>query len=804
MQPVDSMPMFRSFRFKLILFFVLLITSLQVTTFIAVYRATLTSVLTQIENQLVSTSHTFRRQLENRAENLAREAGILAADYGFRTAVATNDKPTILSALVSLNSRINGDRAMVISLANEIVTDTFNENSGGAKFPFSHLIEIADAEDRAVSIVVLNSNIYEFTVVPVLAPLPIAWIGIGQTMDDALASDLKEQSPFDLDISFGLLSDQSVLALKGSTFEPDLQKKLKEIDLKNMSMDSPREVRCGDDTYVSLIKPLGTTDRNTKIIALLQYSLDHAMEPYRALMLWFLGISLVSLLLALIVGIWIASGVTRPVRHLSHAARRIRTGEYDTPVPVSRMDEIGQLAEGFNHMMDGIKEREEKIYYQARHDALTDLPNRLSFALYLEEIIDQRKDSEHQFCVILIGVDRLAQINNTLGHEVGDMAVKSISERLSKVIRKSDTLARLASDVFILLVPSLGLDRSGEVLEALLDCFKDPVTVGNVSMDVSAHLGVSCYPIHGQEGKLLMQRADAAMYAASRSASASRYTVYDESKDPHTLNRLSLMGEMRTGMDRNEFELHYQPKISLKTRQITHVEALIRWNHPQNGFMPPDAFIPLAEQTGHIHLVTDFSLRTAMQQCSRWQKMVYPINVAVNLSARDLLSSKIIGKIASMLKEFKMDPDWLILEITEGAVMQDPEKALEMLETLNAMGIKLSIDDFGTGYSSMAYLKRLPIQEIKIDKSFVLELSTNHEDAVIVRSTVEMGHNLGLTVIAEGVEDDKAFDMLSDFGCDLAQGYFFSRPLPKAEFENWLFTSPWGLTERANAAERHG
>ncbi|MCG8618357.1 MAG: EAL domain-containing protein, partial [Desulfobacterales bacterium] len=247
-----------------------------------------------------------------------------------------------------------------------------------------------------------------------------------------------------------------------------------------------------------------------------------------------------------------------------------------------------------------------------------------------------------------------------------------------------------------------------------------------------------------------------------------------------------------TGIRNNEFVLHYQPKVSLEKGRITHVEALIRWIHPENGFMPPDDFIPLAEQTGNIHHITDFSLNTAVATCADWRQKGYQIKVAVNISAKDLLSPKLTEKVADLLERHSLPPHWLILEITEGAMMQDPDMALSMLEQLHEMGVKLSIDDFGTGYSSMAYLKKLPIQEIKIDKSFVLDLAKDAEDAVIVRSTVELGHNLGLTVIAEGVEDEESMDMLKGYGCDLGQGYFFSRPQPKEDLETWLAESPWG------------
>ncbi|HCY86129.1 MAG TPA: hypothetical protein DHV36_13420, partial [Desulfobacteraceae bacterium] len=519
---LESIPVFKSFRFRLILFFALLITGLQVFTFMAVYRTTLSNTLAQIENQLVRTAHTFRQQLADRADDLAREAGILASDYGFRTAIATSDRPTILSALDSLITRIDGDRAMVISLENDIVSDTFDRTTRDRIFPFEALIETADLEGQAVSIVILDDLIYEFTVVPVLAPIPIAWIGIGQTMDDGLAAALKSQSPFDLDISFGLMSGQGRMALKGSTFSGALRETVGETDLSSIPMDTPLRIESNGTTYVTLVKSLNNGAGDKRAMALLQYSLDLAMAPYRAMMLWVLGTSLFSLILALGAAIWIAGSVTRPVRDLSVAAGRIQSGDYDSPVPVARMDELGRLADGFNHMMDGIKEREKKIFFQARHDSLTGLPNRLSFEKRLDEMIGRAGGGDKSFCVVLCGVDRLAEINNTLGHQVGDLAIRHISRRLLRAVQKSDMLARLASDEFILLLPSLGPDDVGPALEDILERFKTPVTLEDVTMDISAHLGVACYPCHGETATRLMQRADAAMYQARRAGHAAR------------------------------------------------------------------------------------------------------------------------------------------------------------------------------------------------------------------------------------------------------------------------------------------
>ncbi len=276
--------------------------------------------------------------------------------------------------------------------------------------------------------------------------------------------------------------------------------------------------------------------------------------------------------------------------------------------------------------------------------------------------------------------------------------------------------------------------------------------------------------------------------------------LYDAEKDSHYADKLSLMGELRKGIEQGEVVFHYQPKINISTGKISHVEALVRWTHPTRGFISPDDFIPMAEQTGQIQYLTQWGLEEAIKQCRQWRDQNYDINVAINLSAHDLTDNNLPKAIKKLLDKYKVRPEWLVLEVTESAVMKDPDLALYVLYALNGMGLTLSIDDYGTGYSSMSYLKKLPVQEIKIDKSFVLNLATNNEDEIIVKSTINLGHNLGLKVTAEGVEDEKSYKMLKDFGCDLAQGYLFSKALPASELEHFIESSPYGKGGKNNIA----
>ena len=312
------------------------------------------------------------------------------------------------------------------------------------------------------------------------------------------------------------------------------------------------------------------------------------------------------------------------------------------------------------------------------------------------------------------------------------------------------------------------------------------------SFRIGASLGIALFPEHGRDGAALMKRADVAMYEAKRNKTG--FAVYDPSKDQHSLRNLSLMGELRAALDKEQLVLYYQPKVNVQTGRVSGVEALVRWRHPQHGLMFPNDFIPLSEQAGLIKQVTLWVLREAMKQSRDWELSGIDVSMAVNLSVHNLHDTTFPDEVKNILQGYSSAlVTRLRFEITETAMMVDPARALEILNSLGAMGIRLSIDDFGTGYSSLAYLKQLPVAELKIDKSFIMSMEENENDTVIVRSTIELAHNIGLRVVAEGVEDKKTYEMLAALSCDSVQGYYISRPMPPEEFSRWLQQPPWGL-----------
>ena len=782
--------MFKSFQTKLALFFTALFLLLQGAAFFSVREAIVQNIFDQSRDQLVAANRIFAERIQTRVAALSEGAQILASDFGFRTAVATNDKPTVLSALENLGSRISASRVMLVNLDYEIVADTGNPEAQPEEFLFFDLVDRAETEDRAEAFTMVDGVIYEMVVVPVLAPVPIAYIAIGIEIDMAFAEDLRAQSTLPLDVTFvtgntGRTWTPSVSTLSGNA-QSDLPAVLEsQTDLGDA--ETPVTLALAGSDYVTLVQPLQTPEQSDGINVILQYSLDLALIPYQPLFVVLGALAAIALVVSLFGSIAIARSVSKPIRTLDAAARRIQTGAYDEKVTVSQEDEIGRLGETFNQMMDGIADREARIEHQSLHDAATGLPNRVYFERQLNECVADA--GARAVTVLLVEIGRVSEINYTLGHETGEDLIRIIGNRLKSMVKSSDTVARHSSTMFSILMPGASASDVRPIVDRILESFEDAVPVAGIQLDVTAAIGEACYPDHGLDARTLLQRADTAIYEAK--ASSRLFATYDPEADPHKPERLTMMGELRKGLDNGEFKFFYQPKVDIAAEKITHVEALVRWIHPERGFMPPDDFIPLAEQTGNVQKLTQWALDTAIAQARAWQDANIDIIIAVNLSARDLTNRKLPDQIAALLNQYGVAANRIVLEITESAIMDDRDNAMAVLTALNKMGHTLSIDDYGTGYSSMAYLKALPVQEIKIDKSFVLKLASNAEDEILVRSTIDLGHNLGLKVVAEGIEDEESLQILKKYGCETGQGYFISKPVPPEDIEKFYKESRW-------------
>jgi len=432
------------------------------------------------------------------------------------------------------------------------------------------------------------------------------------------------------------------------------------------------------------------------------------------------------------------------------------------------------------------------LAYQARHDALTDLPNRTLLHDRLRQALHHAPPppggDSASVALLLIDLDRFKEINDTFGHHCGDQLLRQVGARLCATLRATDTVARLGGDEFAVLLPVIDARGAGAVAGTLVRTLEEPFMLEGYSVSIGASIGIALAPEHGQDATTLLRRADVAMYTAKRATSD--YAIYIAAQDQYSPERLGLVGELRRAIEQDQLVLYYQPKVDLRTGRLDSVEALVRWQHPVRGIVLPDQFIPLAEHTGLITPLSHWVLTAALRQCRAWRDAGLGIRIAVNLSARLLQDEHLVDSIVELLQTWGVTPDLLQVEVTESAVMADPARALQILTRLHDMGIRIAIDDFGTGYSSLAYLKKLPADEIKIDKSFVRDMAVNADDVTIARSVIDLGHNLGLSVVAEGVEDRAVWDQLAEMGCDLAQGYYLSRPIPAAALASWVRALP--------------
>lgn len=452
----------------------------------------------------------------------------------------------------------------------------------------------------------------------------------------------------------------------------------------------------------------------------------------------------------------------------------------DQPLEDIGGDEIVILERNFNRLADAVESETAALEYQALHDPLTELPNRKLLNNRLQQEILRSERNKKPLVLIMSDLDHFKEINDTLGHHVGDIVLQQAAIRLFRTFRKTDSVARLGGDEFGILLPETSLKQARKISKKVVEAFEIPFVVEGHRLSLGISMGLAESPVHGNDVNILVQRADVAMYVAKRNNLG--FSVYDPDQDTHSVGRLALMSEFRSAIEDQSLELAFQPKVNIRTREIIGAEALLRWNHPGRGYIEPDEFIPLAEQTGLIKPLTSWVLAQAVEQCMAWRKIWPEFNMAVNLSVRNLHDAALLDQVRELIDIYKMPPSCLTLEITEGHIMTDPMRARETLETLNMMGIALSIDDFGTGYSSLSYLKQLPVNELKIDKSFVMEMTEDENDAVIVKATIDLAHNLGLRTVAEGVVDQQTWNVLESLNCDIAQGYFISPPVSAADF----------------------
>ncbi|MCO5104571.1 MAG: EAL domain-containing protein [Burkholderiaceae bacterium] len=761
---------------RLVAISLLLLLAVQLAGFAVVRASIERNARAQIARELDTDERVWRRLLEQKADRLRQGSALLAADYGFRAAVSSDDTPTIESALANHGARIGA--AVTALLDTQLALRVVSAEAGMQDLPgaLRQVVAALAADPAGSQIAVVHGLPHQFVMVPLRAPLVIGWVLMGFPVGQPLADEMRQLLAADVAVRVG--DGQGGFAVPVSTLAPPHL-----AQLRAQGAASSELALQGGDTLLVRASPLSQSGVVSE--ALLLRSVDAVRAPYRQLQ-WLLAVITAAGLLLFAVGASaMARRVTTPLRSLLGATRRLSRGDYSVPLEhTERSDEVGDLARSFDHMRIDIGRQQAEIRDLAYRDRLTGLPNRERFRGAVMDALRADPLPGHSLAVLVLDLDRFKHVNDVLGYAFGDRLLQAVAGRLQPMAGDPhDMVARHGGNEFALLLHVENAQAALRVAGRIASAFETPIQFDDQTVDLSASMGIALWPEHAQDADMLLNRAEIAMYGAKRRLSVA--LLYDPALDSSSAQTLSLLGDLRRAVEQGEMRLYLQPKVALHGGAGVAAEALLRWQHPQRGLVPPMDFIPFAEQTGFVRQLTLWVFEQVAALLAQGSARALALRVSVNLSTRDLLDPDLSLRLGAILARYAVRAESFCLEITESAIMDDPQRAEAMLNRLAQQGFKLSIDDFGTGYSSLAYLKRLPVNELKIDKSFVLGMQSGGGDAQIVRSTIDLAHNLGLTVVAEGVEDAGLMERLRAMACDEAQGYHISRPMPAEQFPLW-------------------
>lgn len=761
--------MLKSFRTRLILFILLLLALAQFGTALAVLSSLKEANYKQGVQSINVSRNVFDLFLESRAEQLTQGVEILTSDFGFKQAVATRETSTIGSVLKNHGARINADISLLVSSNGTLITATqdIGENSTIAQLV---LAARRSGGSSISTMIAFDGTAYQLVLVPIKAPNIIAWIGMAFQLDQTLAEQIKAVTG--LDISFVNENDPLHLMSGGSTLPP--QEKIQIFDsIGNVENILQYPAFSTDEKYLSLGVDIGVPQQ-WGIIHLPYGPWLQSYNNTRNQLMWiFTG----ALALALLLGIALARNMTQPIQTLVEYARQIGMGGNKSRRNAPQIwGEFGVLSNTMETMQESIVCREELLTHRASHDQLTGLFNQSAVESYLVEAL-----SKTQGGLMLVNLRHFKRTNNMLGFDVGNVLLSKVALRLQSWSNDVTMLARLSGDKFLFVFERPVQQKD---CESLKQCF---VQEFDISSDSSIRLEISIAVLpfeHAtQDVNSAMRRLEIVADKARENKDLCEF--YEEGQDENHRRQLTIIRDLPTALDNNELFVVYQPKVCLLSDSCHESEALIRWIHPELGFIPPDEFIALLEHAGSIQILTKWVLNTVLSQLNVWQQQGEEMRVAVNLSAHDLLDETLPTMVAEALEANQLPASALALEVTESAVMKDREKVITVLNALQDMGVHLAIDDFGTGQSSLAYLRELPVNEVKIDRAFIQFIDTNKKDEFITTATIDLSHSLGFSVTAEGAENAAAVALLKHCRCDKIQGYFFSKPLAANDFLLW-------------------
>ncbi|EAR10699.1 putative bifunctional diguanylate cyclase/phosphodiesterase [Reinekea blandensis] len=764
-----------SFRNRLLIVFTILLgTALFVSTW-AVLRAVDSNARSNAARELEVAERVFETLLEDNRRQLTDRTTLLAEDFGFRQAIATNEEDTIISVLANHGERIAADMILLMNPEGDIQISTHDLGVAGPELS----TEVSQQPRAFAQLAVAENTPFQLVMVPVLAPELIAWVGVGFAIDDELIQRFRDITTTDVSMLYqesaqGPMQVLSTLSNANARMDGDAT--------TFTSMVPAFESSLVDDEWLN--RELVLLDRATQHVTLvLSVSLKDAMAAYSSLQNQMLIIAVVVLLLVVLASTVVASTITRPINVLVRAARRISKGNYRQQLSIPGRTEFAELGETLNQMQADIQVREARITYQAQHDMLTELPNRQ----YLSDLFHQRiaqPPGAHHCRAILVKIANFDNLSDVYGTQMLDRGLRQVASRLSQMLPDDDAVGRIATDELLLFNQGARDDGLSQVIDDILDLMTQPIHESNVEFRLSVRLGVLYCPDHAADFETVHRRSHIAL--SEGRAAGERWCVFEPDMESRHLRKLQVTERLQSAISERQFSLLFQPQYDLQAQRVHSAEALIRWHDDVLGPIYPDEFIPLAESSGMITQITDWVFDESLAQLARWHRAGHSLGVSINLSARDILKDDFIDRVIARIDQGDVDPKWLMLEVTESAVVEELDHAVANLQRLYDAGVSLAIDDFGTGFSSLAQLKVLPVHELKIDKSFVLNLSMDLDDQKIVRSTIEMAHHLGLSVIAEGVENEASMQLLSSMHCNAIQGYFLSKPIASDDIMTWL------------------
>ena len=766
---------FRQSLFQILFFGIFITASLILAN---VWTVTSQTAFNQVTNNIEVANSVLEQLLQDRSDQLLSSAGVLTDDFGFKQAVATGDIPTIHSALQNHGQRISSDFMVITDLSGMVIESQPGYFNQGTVFPYPNIIENVLEEGGAEDAIIVDGSLYQVIMLPVYAPGPIAIAGIGFLNGDGFLTQVKAIIQADIIVTSKLEVNGKHVVLHSS---------LPHIQAQRITADSQQTLNWFDVTFSRntpyLTREIELPEALEKQVSIiLAVDVSSHFKNFTQLQFNILGISLLAITGSLLLSMFMASRINKPVAKLVNAANKLADGNYEETIHVNgKLREINELSDAFIRMKGSIQSREKRILQQSRMDMLTRLYNRT----YMEELIQQKLDNGAAIQVIGININDFRTINDLYGYSNGDFCIVTIAERIKSW---GGTAARFSGGELVWFANE---PLSDEQLEAFHTILERPVATQRLVMPVKLVFTIVNCPQDATNTQDLFRRMNILLDEAEHNGHW--LLSFTAEVEQRYLRRLNIITELKEVLqsEQSELSMVYQPKVDLKSGQVSGLEALIRWNSQRLGFVPPDEFIEIAEQAGFIEQVTDWVLNQVVLDILALRAQQIYLKPAVNLSTQDIQNRPLLERLIQLLDSNGLSAKDITLEITESDLVADAKTAIDNLQYLQDKGFSIAIDDFGTGYSSLAYLKHLPVSAIKIDKAFVLNLSTDQDDQQIVHTVLSLSNVFNLEVVAEGVEDANAMAILADWGCDTAQGYYISRPLPLNALFEWLAESDY-------------